>query len=93
MTIDPQVSTKNQVGGRFDFCESLVAICQEHNRKHEADGWCEVASWAFGCLNQTFRIRSRIFFQATFEIPARLPELEGTPYSRRRVRCFPRGRS
>ena len=40
-----RVSTDNQVGGRFDSCESQTAICREHIRQHAAEGWYEVASF------------------------------------------------
>ncbi len=46
VAIYTRVSTENQVGGRFDSCESQAAICREHIRKHAADGWCEVASYS-----------------------------------------------
>ena len=45
VAIYARVSTDNQVGGRFDSCESQTAICREHVRQHAAEGWYEVASF------------------------------------------------
>lgn len=45
VAIYTRVSTDNQVGGRFDSCESQAAICREHIRKHAAEGWYEVACY------------------------------------------------
>ncbi|MST93721.1 MAG: recombinase family protein [Pedosphaera sp.] len=41
-----RVSTDNQVGGRFDSCDSQLAICQDHIRKCAALGWAEVAHYS-----------------------------------------------
>ena len=45
VAIYTRVSTDNQVGGRFDSCESQAAICRDHIRRHAAEGWYEVASF------------------------------------------------
>ena len=45
VAIYTRVSTDNQVGGRFDSCESQAAICRDHIRRHSAEGWYEVASF------------------------------------------------
>lgn len=45
VAIYARVSTENQVGGRFDSCESQAAICREHLRKRADAGWQE-----FVCL-------------------------------------------
>lgn len=45
VAIYARVSTDNQVGGRFDSCESQTAVCREHIRQHAAEGWYEVASF------------------------------------------------
>ncbi|MDP1578811.1 MAG: recombinase family protein [Candidatus Didemnitutus sp.] len=45
VAIYTRVSTDNQVGGRFDSCESQAAICREHIEKHAGDGWYEVACY------------------------------------------------
>ena len=45
VVIYARVSTDNQVGGRFDSCESQTAVCREHVRQHAAEGWYEVASF------------------------------------------------
>ena len=46
VAIYTRVSTANQVGGRFDSCESQAVICREHIAKHAADGWFEVACFS-----------------------------------------------
>lgn len=45
VAIYARVSTDNQVGGRFDSCESQTAVCREHIRKHAHEGWHEVATF------------------------------------------------
>ncbi|MEZ5415457.1 MAG: recombinase family protein [Opitutaceae bacterium] len=45
VAIYTRVSTDNQIGGRFDSCESQAAICRESIRKHESEGWYEVACY------------------------------------------------
>ena len=45
VAIYTRVSTDNQIGGRFDSCESQAAICREHVQKHAGDGWYEVACY------------------------------------------------
>jgi len=45
VAIYARVSTDNQVGGRFDSCESQAAVCRDHIRKQSAEGWYEVASF------------------------------------------------
>jgi DNA invertase Pin-like site-specific DNA recombinase len=45
VAIYTRVSTDNQIGGRFDSCESQAAICREHIEKHADEGWYEVASY------------------------------------------------
>lgn len=45
VAIYARVSTDNQVGGRFDSCESQTAVCRDHIRKHTHEGWYEVASF------------------------------------------------
>lgn len=45
VAIYTRVSTDNQIGGRFDSCESQAAICRDHIRKHAGDGWYEVACY------------------------------------------------
>ncbi len=44
VAIYARVSTENQVGGRFDSCDSQTVVCREHIRQHAQDGWYEVAS-------------------------------------------------
>lgn len=39
VAIYTRVSTLDQVGGRFDSCESQEALCREHVQKHAAEGW------------------------------------------------------
>ncbi|MDI1248826.1 MAG: recombinase family protein [Lacunisphaera sp.] len=46
VAIYTRVSTVNQVGGRFDSCESQAAVCREYISKHTAEGWHEVASFS-----------------------------------------------
>ena len=46
VAIYTRVSTLNQVGGRFDSCESQTAICREYILKHEAEGWHEMACFS-----------------------------------------------
>ena len=46
VAIYTRVSTDNQVGGRFDSCDSQLAICQDHIRKCAALGWAEVAHYS-----------------------------------------------
>ncbi|MDD3179477.1 MAG: recombinase family protein [Opitutaceae bacterium] len=41
-----RVSTLDQVGGRFDSCESQAAICRDFIQKHTAEGWYEAASFS-----------------------------------------------
>lgn len=43
VAIYTRVSTSNQVGGRFDSCESQAAICRDYLAKHAVAGWYEVA--------------------------------------------------
>lgn len=45
VAIYARVSTDNQVGGRFDSCESQAGICREHLRRQKHLGWNE-----FVCL-------------------------------------------
>lgn len=45
MAIYARVSTDNQVGGRFDSCESQTAVCRDYVRQRADDGWYEVASF------------------------------------------------
>lgn len=40
-----RVSTDNQVGGRFDSCESQTAICREYIRQRANLGWYEAAAF------------------------------------------------
>ena len=46
VAIYTRVSTPNQVGGRFDSCESQAAVCREHIAKKAADGWFEMACFS-----------------------------------------------
>ncbi len=46
VAIYTRVSTINQVGGRFDSCESQASVCREYIAKHAAEGWHEVASFS-----------------------------------------------
>ncbi|KAB2911753.1 MAG: recombinase family protein, partial [Dechloromonas sp.] len=43
VVIYTRVSTENQVGGRFDSCESQAAVCREQIERHSHEGWHEVA--------------------------------------------------
>jgi DNA invertase Pin-like site-specific DNA recombinase len=45
VAIYARVSTDNQVGGRFDSCESQTAICREYVHQRASQGWHEVASF------------------------------------------------
>jgi DNA invertase Pin-like site-specific DNA recombinase len=45
VAIYTRVSTLNQVGGRFDSCESQAAICRDFIRKRADQGWVEVACY------------------------------------------------
>lgn len=45
VAIYTRVSTLNQVGGRFDSCESQAYICREFVRKHGNEGWYEAACY------------------------------------------------
>ncbi len=46
VAIYSRVSTANQVGGRFDSCESQAAVCRDYIAKHASDGWFEVACFS-----------------------------------------------
>jgi hypothetical protein len=46
VAIYTRVSTINQVGGRFDSCESQASICREFLGKHTSEGWYEAASFS-----------------------------------------------
>ena len=46
VAIYSRVSTANQVGGRFDSCESQAAVCRDFIAKHAHDGWFEVACFS-----------------------------------------------
>ena len=46
VAIYSRVSTANQVGGRFDSCESQAAVCRDFIAKHASDGWFEVACFS-----------------------------------------------
>lgn len=46
VAIYTRVSTDNQVGGRFDSCESQLAICRDHIKKNAGQGWFEVAHYS-----------------------------------------------
>lgn len=43
VVIYTRVSTDNQVGGRFDSCESQAAYCREEIARHVPEGWVEIA--------------------------------------------------
>ena len=43
VAIYTRVSTDNQVGGRFDSCESQAAYCREKIEQSKGNGWHEVA--------------------------------------------------
>lgn len=45
VAIYARVSTDNQVGGRFDSCESQAAVCRDYMQRQSAEGWYEVASF------------------------------------------------
>lgn len=45
VAIYARVSSDNQVGGRFDSCESQTAICREYVSQHAHLGWYEAASF------------------------------------------------
>mgnify|MGYP003625086511 FL=1 len=44
VAIYTRVSTDNQVGGRFDSCESQAVVCREYITKNSQEGWYEVAA-------------------------------------------------
>jgi len=46
VAIYTRVSTANQVGGRFDSCDSQAAVCRDHIAKQSAEGWFEVACYS-----------------------------------------------
>ena len=46
VAIYTRVSTSNQVGGRFDSCDSQAAVCRDHIAKNTAEGWFEVACFS-----------------------------------------------
>jgi DNA invertase Pin-like site-specific DNA recombinase len=46
VAIYTRVSTANQVGGRFDSCESQSVVCRDFIAKHASDGWFEVACFS-----------------------------------------------
>jgi len=46
VAIYTRVSTANQVGGRFDSCQSQAVICRDHIDMHTAEGWLEVACFS-----------------------------------------------
>ena len=46
VAIYSRVSTANQVGGRFDSCESQAAVCRDFIAQHAHDGWFEVACFS-----------------------------------------------
>ncbi|MBI4623632.1 MAG: recombinase family protein [Verrucomicrobia bacterium] len=46
VAIYARVSTANQVGGRFDSCESQAAVCRDFIAQHADDGWFEVACFS-----------------------------------------------
>ncbi len=46
VAIYTRVSTANQVGGRFDSCDSQAAVCRDHIVKQSAEGWFEVACYS-----------------------------------------------
>jgi DNA invertase Pin-like site-specific DNA recombinase len=43
VVIYTRVSTDNQVGGRFDSCESQAAYCREEITRNAGKGWTEIA--------------------------------------------------
>ncbi|HAP38876.1 MAG TPA: recombinase, partial [Nitrospira sp.] len=46
VAIYTRVSTDNQVGGRFDSCESQLGICREFIRRNASAGWVEAAHYS-----------------------------------------------
>ncbi|EIP98777.1 site-specific recombinase, DNA invertase Pin [Opitutaceae bacterium TAV1] len=57
IAIYTRVSTVNQIGGRFDSCESQAAICRDYIHKHADEGWFEAAcfsdpAWSGGTMNR-----------------------------------------
>lgn len=46
VAIYTRVSTANQVGGRFDSCESQAAICRDYIATRAAEGWFEIACFS-----------------------------------------------
>ena len=46
IAIYTRVSTANQVGGRFDSCDSQAAVCRDHIAKQSSEGWFEVACYS-----------------------------------------------
>ena len=46
VAIYTRVLTANQVGGRFDSCDSQAAVCRDHIAKQSAEGWFEVACYS-----------------------------------------------
>jgi DNA invertase Pin-like site-specific DNA recombinase len=46
VAIYSRVSTANQVGGRFDSCESQAAVCRDFIAQHAHDGWFEIACFS-----------------------------------------------
>jgi hypothetical protein len=46
VAIYSRVSTANQVGGRFDSCESQAAVCRDFIAQHAHDGWFEIAGFS-----------------------------------------------
>ena len=46
VAIYSRVSTANQVGGRFDSCESQAAVCRDFIAQHASDGWFEIACFS-----------------------------------------------
>ncbi len=46
VAIYSRVSTANQVGGRFDSCESQAAVCRDFIAPHASDGWFEIAGFS-----------------------------------------------
>jgi DNA invertase Pin-like site-specific DNA recombinase len=57
VAIYARVSTFNQIGGRFDSCESQVAICRDYIQKEAGEGWFEAdcftdPAYSGGTLNR-----------------------------------------
>ena len=46
VAIYSRVSTANQLGGRFDSCESQAAVCRDYIANHANDGWFEIACFS-----------------------------------------------